>query len=66
MLELRASRRAEATIFGQVVDTFLSEFVKDVAGETLMAGLRAKKRAEDEVGLALAPTLEANMKRLSS
>lgn len=49
MLELRSSRRAEATILENIVGTYLAEFVKDVARETLRAGLLAKKRAEDEV-----------------
>lgn len=49
MLELRAGRRAEETILDNVVGTYLSEFMKDVARETLRAGLMAKRRAEDEV-----------------
>lgn len=49
MLELRAKDRAEATILDHILGTFLSEFVKDVAQETLRAGLQAKRRAEDEV-----------------
>ena len=51
MLELRASRRAEATILDDILGTYLSEFVKNVARETLQAGLLAKRRAEEEVGL---------------
>ena len=50
MLELRASRRAEATILDDILGTYLSEFVKNVARETLQAGLLAKRRAEEEVG----------------
>lgn len=49
MLELRAKDRAEATILDHIIGTYLSEFVKDVARETLKAGLLAKMRAEDEV-----------------
>ncbi|CAM9946768.1 unnamed protein product, partial [Ectocarpus sp. 8 AP-2014] len=51
MLELRAKDRAEATILDHIIGTYLSEFVKDVAQETLRAGLQAKRRAEDETGL---------------
>lgn len=49
MLELRASRRAEATILDDILGTYLSEFVKNVAQETLKSGLLAKRRAEEEV-----------------
>lgn len=52
MVELRASRRAEATILDDIIGTYLSEFMKDVVRETLKAGWQAKKRAEDEVGLS--------------
>ncbi|CAM9187342.1 unnamed protein product, partial [Hapterophycus canaliculatus] len=51
MLELRAKERVEAAIMDHIIGTYLSEFVKDVAQETLKAGLLAKKRAEDETGL---------------
>lgn len=51
MLELRAKERVEAAILDQIIGTYLSEFVKDVAQETLKAGLLAKRRAEDEVML---------------
>lgn len=51
MLELRARERVEATILDQIIGTYLADFVKDVAQETLKAGLRAKRRAEDEVTL---------------
>lgn len=49
MLELRARERAEATILDHIIGTYLTEFVKDVAQETLKSGLLAKRRAEDEV-----------------
>lgn len=56
MLEVRASRRAEATILDNILGTYLLEFVGDVARETLKAGLLAKKRAEDEVRVMCAHT----------
>ncbi len=49
MLELRAKNRVEATTLEHIVGTYLAEFVKDLAQETLKAGLLAKRRAEDEV-----------------
>lgn len=49
MLELRVSRRAEEAILENIVGTYVGEFLRDVARETLLAGLVAKKRAEDEV-----------------
>lgn len=53
MLELRAKDRVEATTLDHIIGTYLAQFVKDVAQETLRAGLLAKKRAEDEVRTAL-------------
>lgn len=53
MLELRAKDRVEATTLDHIIGTYLAQFVKDVAQETLRAGLLAKKRAEDEVTTAL-------------
>lgn len=52
MLELRAKDRVEATTLDHIIGTYLAEFVKDVAQETLRAGLLAKNRAEDEVTTA--------------
>lgn len=52
MLELRAKDRVEANTLDHIVGTYLAQFVKDVAQETLKAGLLAKKRAEDEVTAA--------------
>lgn len=49
MLELRAKNRVEATTLEHIIGTYLAEFVKDLAQETLKAGLLAKRRAEDEV-----------------
>lgn len=49
MLELRAKDRVEATTLDHIIGTYLAQFVKDVAQETLRAGLLAKRRAEDEV-----------------
>eukprot|EP00752_Nemacystus_decipiens_P010357 g9227.t1 len=51
MLELRAKDRVEAITLDHIIGTYLGQFVKDVAQETLRAGLLAKKRAEDETGL---------------
>lgn len=52
MLELRAKDRVEANTLDHIIGTYLAQFVKDVAQETLRAGLLAKKRAEDEVTTA--------------
>ena len=58
MLELRAKDRVEATTLDHIIGTYLAQFVKDVAQETLRAGLLAKKRAEDEVTTALGLRLQ--------
>lgn len=57
MLELRAKHRVEAITLDHIIGTYLGLLVKDVAQETLRAGLLAKKRAEDEVTAALGRSL---------
>lgn len=60
MLELRAKERAEATILDHIIGIYLADFVKNVAQETLKAGLLAKRRAEDEVNGCCSP-LQASL-----
>ncbi|CAM9204617.1 unnamed protein product, partial [Discosporangium mesarthrocarpum] len=51
MMEARARARGEQKTLDQIIGTFVADFIRDLAGETLRAGLEARKRAEEETGL---------------